>query len=113
MFSIYVRRVIMVHSSLDFRKQWNGLLVEARRAGFEPYDGDLVVFVRRDKTQLRAISGDEKGLYLFSRRFEGGSLRFEFDGSRQSITQAELAMWFEGAHFTVHRRVRNWKKQLP
>ena len=60
MFSIFIRRVIMVHSILDFRKQWNGLLVEARRSGFEPNVGDLVVFVKRDKTLLRAISGDEK-----------------------------------------------------
>jgi hypothetical protein len=109
MFPCRISRLILHSGKIDFRKQWNGLLQEARRLGFDPYAGEMVVFVKRDKTQLRAICGDEKGLYLFSRRFEGGSLKFLFSDSQTSITEAELALWFEGAQFSIHRHVKSWR----
>ena len=111
-FPCRIRRVVLIHQRIDFRKQWNGLLAEARRLGFEPYDGDLLVFVKRDKTQLRAISGDRRGLFILSRRFEGGSLRFQFGEKRQEISEAELAMWLEGSHFEVVKKCRIGNKYL-
>lgn len=104
-----VRRIVMFSGPIDFRKQCNGLLAEARRLGFDPYDGQMVVFVRRDKRQLRAIFGDDVGLYLLTRRFEGGCLKFDFDQRLKDVTQAELLMWLEGAHFSVHKVAKPWR----
>ena len=109
MLPLTISRVILVYEHLDFRKQWNGLLSEARKLGFEPYDGDMVVFVKKDRTQIRGICGDGKGLYLISRRFEGGRLRFLFGKGKKEISLAELSLWLSGTHFTIHRTVRNWK----
>lgn len=100
----------MAQHRVDFRKQLNGLLGEAYRLGAQPYDGDCVVFVKKDHTQLRALVGDGVGLYLVSRRFEGGRLqtllRFAEQPTSRSISTAELSLLLEGASFTVHKRAR-------
>ncbi len=75
MLPVAIRRVFMAQHRVDFRKQLNGLLGEAYRLGANPYDGDCVLFVKKDHRQLRALVGDRVGLYLVSRRFEGGRLR--------------------------------------
>jgi len=108
MLPVTIRRVFLALHRVDFRKQHNGLLGEALLLGADPYAGDCVVFVKKDQTQLRALVGDGVGLYLVSRRFEGGRLRallaFADQPAATSITSAELSLLLEGATFTVHRR---------
>jgi len=110
MLPVTIRRVFLAQHRVDFRKQLNGLLGEAYRLGAEPYDGDCVLFVKKDHTQLRALVGDAVGLYLVTRRFEGGRLRsllsFAEEPTASAITTAELSLLLEGATFTVHRRAR-------
>lgn len=110
MLPVTVRRVFLAQHRVDFRKQLNGLLGEAYRLGAQPYDGDCVVFVKKDRTQLRALVGDRVGLYLVSRRFEGGCLqtllRFAEQPESTTISMAELSLLLEGASFTVHKRAR-------
>ncbi len=110
MLPVAIRRVFMAQHRVDFRKQLNGLLGEAYRLGANPYDGDCVLFVKKDHRQLRALVGERVGLYLVSRRFEGGRLRtlvrFAEEASRTSISTAELSLLLEGATFTVHKRAR-------
>lgn len=110
MVPVTLRRVFMAQHRVDFRKQLNGLLGEAYRLGADPYNGDCVLFVKKDHTQLRALVGDRVGLYLVSRRFEGGRLRtllaFSEQPSAKSISTAELSLLLEGATFTVHKRAR-------
>ena len=110
MLPVKIRRVFMAQHRVDFRKQHNGLLAEAHRIGADPYDGDCVLFVKKDHTQLRVLVGDGVGLYLVSRRFEGGRQRsllsFATEPTAASITTAELSLLLEGATFTVHKRAR-------
>lgn len=110
MLPVTIRRVFMAQHRVDFRKQLNGLYGEALRLGAAPYDGDCVVFVKKDHSQLRALVGDSVGLYLVTRRFEGGRLRtlmsFAEQPTATTITSAELSLLLEGATFTVHRRAR-------
>lgn len=110
MLPVTIRRLYLAQHRVDFRKRENGLLGEAYRLGANVYDGDCVVFVKQDQTQLRALVGDSVGTYLISRRFEGGRLRallaFAEKPSTKSITSAELSLLLEGATFTVHRRAR-------
>jgi len=111
MLPVTIRRVFIAQHRVDFRKQLNGLLGEAYRLGAEPYNGDCVLFVKKDHTQLRALVGDDVGLYLVTRRFEGGRLRtllaFAKEPQAESITTAELSLLLEGATFTVHKRARS------
>lgn len=111
---VTVRRVVFVEHRVDFRKQLDGLLGEAYRVGSQPYDGDCVVFVKKDRTQIRALVGDDYGLYLVCRRFEGGRLRtllkFAEKPSAKTISPGELSLLLEGSSFTVHKRAVAWRE---
>jgi len=113
MLPVKIRRVILAHHRVDFRKGPDGLLGEAYLLGADPYNGDCVLFVKRDHTQLRALIGDGIGLYLVTRRFEGGRLRvlqtFEERPRGAAISTGELSLLLEGARFTVHKRARTWR----
>jgi hypothetical protein len=115
MLSVKVRRVFLARHRVDFRKRFDGLLAEAFQLGADPYDGDCVLFVKRDHTQLRAVVGDGVGLYLICRRFEGGRLRnlaaFAQERCAAEISTAELSLLLEGASFTVHQRATAWRGQ--
>lgn len=117
MLPVTIRRVFLAQHRVDFRKQHNGLLGEAYRLGADPYDGDCVLFVKKDHTQLRALVGDGVGLFLVSRRFEGGRLRslltFAEQPSAKLISTAELSLLLEGATFTVHKRARKCVDRGP
>jgi hypothetical protein len=113
MLPVTVRRVLLAEHRVDFRKHHDGLLAEAYRIGADPYDGDCVVFVKRDRTQIRVLVGDSYGLYLVSRRFEGGRLRvllrFAEQPSRRTVSTGELSLLLEGSSFTVHNRAKAWR----
>lgn len=115
MLSVNIRRVFLARHRVDFRKRFDGLLAEAFQLGADPYDGDCVLFVKKDHTQLRAIVGDGVGLYLICRRFEGGRLRnlaaFAHEPCASQISTAELSLLLEGANFTVHQRARAWRER--
>jgi len=113
MLPVAIRRVFLAQHRVDFRKGLDGLLGEAYLLGADPYRGDCVVFVKRDHTQLRALIGDAVGLYLVTRRFEGGRLRmlltFAERPSGAAISTGELSLLLEGAKFTVHKRAQAWQ----
>jgi hypothetical protein len=113
MLPVTVRRVLLAEHRVDFRKQFDGLLGEAFRVGAQPYDGDCIIFVKKDRTQLRALIGDRYGLYLVLRRFEGGRLRallaFAEQPGAKTISTGELSLLLEGSSFTVHARAKAWR----
>jgi hypothetical protein len=113
MLPVTIHRVFMAQHRVDFRKQLNGLLAEAYQLGAKPYAGDCVLFIKQDHSQLRALVGDNVGLYMVTRRFEGGRLRtllsFATRPVATTITTAELSLLLEGATFTVHKRARRCK----
>jgi hypothetical protein len=104
-----IKRVVVFADKVDFRKGFNGLLAIACAHGYAPYEGDALVFVKRDGSQLRALAGDDKGLVLINRRFEGKAPKFVFDGSRRTLSRAELSLLFEGVEYTVNRRAESWR----
>jgi hypothetical protein len=117
MLPVTVRRVFLAEHRVDFRKGFNGLLAEAFRVGAQPYDGDCIVFVKKDRTQIRALVGDRYGLYLVLRRFEGGRLRgllqFAVQPGARTVSTGELSLLLEGSSFTVHQRAKAWRESAP
>lgn len=113
MLPVKLRRVMVAQHKVDFRKGLDGLLGEAYLLGADPYRGDCVLFVKRDRRQLRALMGDAIGLYLLTRRFEGGRVRVLAQFSERAcgvaVSTGELSLLLEGAHFSVHRRARGCK----
>ena len=113
MLPVTVRRVLLAEHRVDFRRQFDGLLAEAYRLGARPYDGDCVIFIKKDRTQIRALVGDNFGLYLIYRRFEGGRLgsllAFADQPSAKTISAGELSLLLEGSTYTVHKRAKAWR----
>ena len=62
MLPFHARSLVIAQHRFDYRKQWNGMLAEAYKMGFNPYEGDCVVFVKTDRTQLRALVPPRSGL---------------------------------------------------
>lgn len=116
MLPVKLKRVFLARHRVDFRKGIDGLLGEAYLLGADPYNGDCVLFVKRDHTQLRALVGDGIGLYLVTRRFEGGRLRvfrsFTERPSGTSISTGELSLLLEGARFTVLKRAGAFRSTM-
>ena len=113
MLPVTVRRVLLAQHRVDFRKRFDGLLAEAYRIGADPYGGDCIVFIKKDRTQIRALVGDSFGLYLVCRRFEGGRLRallkFAEEPGAKTVSAGELSLLLEGSSFTVHKRAQAWR----
>jgi hypothetical protein len=113
MLPVTARRVLLAEHRVDFRKRFDGLLAEAYRVGAQPYEGDCIVFIKKDRTQIRALIGDGYGLYLVLRRFEGGRLRallaFADQPGAKTISTGELSLLLEGSSFTVHARAKAWR----
>lgn len=114
MLPVIPKRLVIARHRVDFRKGWDGLLGECYQLGFDPYAGDCVVFIKRDRTQLRALLGDSLGLILVSRRFDGGSLKLPWSPATkdtpQSVSMSEVSLLLEGATGTVVRRIQPWRK---
>ena len=115
MLPVKVRQVVLAQHRVDFRKGADGLVGEAYGLGADPYDGDCVLFVKRDHTQLRALIGDSIGVYVVMRRFEGGRVQvlqaFAERPTGTPISTGELSLLLEGARFTVHKRARAWRRK--
>jgi hypothetical protein len=108
-----IREVWIAEHRVDFRKGFNGLIGECYRLGVDPYEGICVVFLKTDRTQIRALVGDDAGLFLLSRRFDNGSIKPSWLTSSSpkthTITQGELSLLLEGAHYVVKKRVKKWR----
>ena len=107
-----VKRFFLAEYPVDFRKGHFGLLSEARRLGLEPYTGDCVAFVSRDRRRVKALYGNSTGLMLFHKIFSKGTLRtnirFLDNPQVQSVSAAEIALLFEGCSYTVHSKPSTW-----
>jgi hypothetical protein len=105
-----IKAVHFAQHRVDFRKQFSGLLGEAYGMGLDPKSGDCVVFVNKDRSCLKAIVGDDLGLFLVVRKFYNRNPRllasFMDNPAFTEITRAELELLFQGAYF----RVIPWKK---
>ena len=106
------RRFFVAQYKVDFRKGPYGLLSEAMRAGIDPYAGDFVAFVSRDKSRIKAITGDETGITLFFKIFSKGTIKTKIDfvdnPSVRYVTFSEIAMLMEGSSYTKHKSIETW-----
>lgn len=109
-----VRRVHLVLQPVDMRKSYDGLLATSRNLGLDPYGGECVVFVSRNRRILKAIYGDKKGILLLCRRFEGSSLKalswlLTSEDSFHTISYSQMLLLFDGFTFRLITEVDDWK----
>lgn len=108
-----VRRIFLVEHRIDFRKGHPGLLAEAFRLGRDPFAGDQLIFVGKNRRALKVLYADAGGLWVSYKQFTADAiktqLRFLVDPTATEITQAELAMIIEGAAYSIQRRVADYE----
>lgn len=111
MLAEHIRRIFLVQDIVDFRKQFNGLLSEAYKRGCNPYLGDTLVFINRTGGQIRLLLGDQLGLFIVSRRFDGRAIgrRRLLANLPDAITPAELAVLLEGKSFQILQKAQGWQ----
>jgi hypothetical protein len=111
-----VKQVFVAQHTIDFRRGVSGLLAEAYGMELDPYEGECLIFIHKSWRQIRFICGDEYGLYVGMRYFEGGALSRMFKFSPVNgffeITQAEFGMLIEGANFVVNSRPKKFRQKL-
>jgi hypothetical protein len=98
-FSINTQRIFLVEHRVDFRLGHQGLLGVAYRLGLNPLQGNLLVFIGKNRRRIKVLFADQTGLWLSTKQFSGESIktdsRFLLDPSCKEISQAELAMLLE------------------
>ena len=92
-------RVFAFPSPVDLRKGYDGLygLVQAglqRRV----LDGELFLFVNRQRNACKVLVWDGTGLCIFQKRLERGRFAklWRDDGTTVRLTASELALFIEG-----------------
>jgi len=110
------QRIWLARHRVDFRKAHNGLLSEAYKMNLDPFNGDMVIFIGRNRRRLKVLYADATGMWISSKIFtlEAMKTRLQFlsEPSCQSITPAELAMLIEGARYTVEKKVASYVKPV-
>ena len=115
-FSGRKNRIWLAEHRVDFRKQHQGLLAESYKMCLDPFKGDVVIFVGKNRRRIKVLYADSTGLLLTAKVFTleamKTELRFLAEPSCKSITQAELEMLIEGARYTVEKKVRQYEKDI-
>ena len=101
-------RIFVCHHKVDFRKSHDGLLSKCYDLGLNPFNGDIILFIGRNKQSLKSIYADSNGLWVSSKRFNKGALKtmFKFlsDPKVSTISQAEFSMILEGNAYKVIKK---------
>jgi hypothetical protein len=108
-----IKRVILAHWQVDFRKGHLGLLGECRMAGFEPWAGDCVVFISKCRTRVKLLCADQTGLWLAYKQFAKGTLATLVPvlqrPEAQDLSFSDLSMLLDGNRYVVTHRKPPWR----
>ena len=108
------QRIWLAEHRVDFRKGHSGLLAESYKMSLDPFAGDVVIFIGRNRRRIKVLYADSTGLWISSKLFtmEAMKTRLSFlsEPSCRSITAAELALLIEGSRYTIEKRVALYSK---
>jgi hypothetical protein len=115
-FSGRKNRIWLAQHRVDFRNQHQGLLAESYKMCLDPFKGDVVIFIGKNRRRIKVLYADGTGLLVTSKVFTleamKTKLQFLSEPACKSITQAELEMLMEGASYTVESKVRRYEKEI-
>ena len=114
MLDFTINEIFIAQHAIDFRKGPDGLIAECYKMDLNPYKGECVVFLHKQRRMLKVICGDAFGVWVLLRRFEGGAMQklFPFldDPSFVKASRVEVQMLLEGSTFEVKSKIKPWKK---
>ena len=90
--------VFMYDEPCDMRRSFNTLsvMVEAEMKR-HLLDGDLFLFVSKNRKHAKVLYFDGTGLCLFAKRMNAGHFPAPWKMSKAALTLSELALFIEGA----------------
>ena len=112
MFSLSESNIFMVYSSpVDLRKGVESLSSLVRYHSLQPTNGNVYVFMNRDRTRMKLLHWERGGYVIFYKRMEQGRIsRTVFRTSQKlhfySLRWDEVMLLVEGVSTSVKRRKR-------
>ena len=110
------QRIWLARHRVDFRRQHDGLLAESYAMHLDPFGGDVVIFIGRNRRSIKVLYADATGLWVSAKKFTIEAMKtklgFLLEPSCQAITSAELAMITEGSSYTIGKKVRSYTKPI-
>lgn len=93
---------VFVHDEpTDMRKSFNTLSALVEHAmKRDLLEGDLFLFVSRDRKRAKVLYFDGTGLCLLAKRLEQGQFSAPWKQRRKEMTLTELALFIEGSQAT-------------
>lgn len=86
---------------VSMRKSFDGLLAAARQTiGRDPLEGDMYLFIARNRQQARVLYWDGTGLVIMAKRLEKGRFNAPWQGEPTTpwkLTTTELSLFMEGS----------------
>lgn len=109
-------RIWLARHRVDFRKQHGGLLAEAYKMSLDPFKGDVVIFIGRNRRRIKVIHADQTGLWISAKVFTleamKTSFKFLLEPMCDSISQGELALLLEGSRYVIEKKVAHYTKPV-
>lgn len=104
-------RYYLYRRAVDMRKSFDGLSgVVRNELGRNPMDGEVYVFLNRQRSLIKLLVWDRSGWSLWAKRLERGSYELpRGEGDGVSLGWAELVLILEGITLGSVRRRRRYK----
>ena len=116
MMSAKRQRIWLARHRVDFRKGHSGLLAESYKMSLDPFLGDVVIFIGRNRRRIKVLYADGTGLWISAKLFTleamKTKLNFLSEPSCAQITSAELALLMDGSRYTIEKRVATYTKSI-
>jgi len=94
-------RVWACAEPVSMHKSFDGLFAVARQVmGRNPLEGDMFLFVARNRRQARVLMWDGTGLAVYAKRLERSVFNAPWEGDPTKpwcLTNTELALFMEGS----------------
>lgn len=82
----------------------------------DPFAGDVVIFIGRNRRSLKVLYADPTGLCMKWKKFTMEAMKtrlgFLLEPACESITAAELAMLMEGSSYTIGKKVTVYTRDV-
>ena len=107
-------RIYVATGATDMRKGFNGLegLIRDRLA-CDPTSGHIFLFANARRNRLKLVFFDGSGLWVCSRRMEGGTLHWpEQEGDKVQLSREQFALLIGGIDLTQTRPRKWYRKAL-
>jgi transposase len=93
---VYLQKKVWVFlSPVDMRRSYDSLYGLVKSFNSNPLNGDLFLFMSKDRKKEKALFWDQNGLMIWMKRLEKGCFADVF--SRGKMTMNELSLFFEGS----------------